>query len=134
MYYLKLACFFKSYSFDKMIVLGLSQSGLLPLYPFILSLGQFIAIDPFEGARWLNSILFGLNIILICFVIKKYTRSFGMGLAGALLMLLAWDVEKVHLMAQNESLFIFIMLLWFLVFFNYLTSFKISWLVTGACW
>ena len=129
-FYLIMARFFGNYHVNKDVV------GILclhpPLFPLVLSWWYFIGIDPHEGARWVNSILFGLNIVLIGIVTKKYTRSAWLGLYAALLMLSAPDILGIHLTAQSEPLFIFFMLIWLLLFLDYFKNSKLSTLILGS--
>ena len=130
-YYVSLARFFENYNANKEII-SVYLPFHPPLFPFVLSWGHCIGVDPFEGARWLNALLFGFNILLVGIITKKYTGSPWLGLTGALLMLLAPDVVNIHLTAQNDPLFIFFLLLWLLAFFYYLKGFKLSWLLLGT--
>lgn len=130
-YYLLMAHLFENYSFNNDL-LEIFLSNLQPLFPFVLSWGHFIGIDLPEGARWFNSILFGLNIILIGIVTKKYTSSAWLGLSAALLMLSAPDILKIHLTAMSEPLFIFFMLIWLLLLLDYLKNSKLSALIFAS--
>ena len=42
-----------------------------PLFPFILSLGTHLDLEPLAGARWLNASLFAANILLTGLILKK---------------------------------------------------------------
>ena len=47
-----------------------------PLYPLVLSGLGLVGIDPTEGARWLNILLFGLVIILVSAAVYWFSRRF----------------------------------------------------------
>ncbi len=130
-YYLLLAQFFGNYTVHKDIAAQI-LCNLQPLFSMVLSWGHFIRVDPLEGARWFNSILFGFNIILIGVITKKYTKSVWMGSCAALLFLSAPDILEIHLTAMNEPLFIFFMLMWLLLFLDYLKDPKLSVLILSS--
>ncbi len=88
-----------------------------PLFPVALAcLGKF-GIDPLEAARWLNALLFGLNILLVGLMLRSYApASFWTPILGSFLMLTSVIVLWVHSWAWSEPLFIFLGLsgLWLL--------------------
>ena len=74
---------------------GFSRTGgageILPITGFppgtstvLVAVGIFIE-DLFQGARLLNSILFGVNIFLVAYLVRKITGSFWFGLVAGLL-------------------------------------------------
>ncbi len=130
-YYLFMAHLFENYAANKEL-LGTFLCHFQPLYPLVLSWGHFTSTNPLEAARWFNSILFGFNISLIGIITNKFTRSACMGLSAALLMLSASDILEVHLNPLSEPLFIFFMLVWLLLFFNYLKGPKLYILIFGS--
>jgi hypothetical protein len=82
-----------------------------PLYPISLAAVHWLGgPDPLEGTRWLNALLFGLNIFLMGRLIHTYTGSAWLSLTGALWMLVKVDVMDIHSMAMSEPLFIFLTL------------------------
>ncbi len=93
-----------------------------PLYPILLSLIGLFGVDPLDGAKWLNVILFGSNITLVGFIIKKHSRSSWASIFGSFLMLTSVDVLLVHSMVMTESVFIFFALLGMLFMANYVTE------------
>src|SRR5688572_32962966 len=36
-----------------------------PFFSFLLAIGGAAGLDPLDGARWINSVVFGLNIFLV---------------------------------------------------------------------
>lgn len=122
--YLLMARLFENYDVYKHTLLGIILGHNPPLFPFVLSWWHLIGVDLYEGARWFNCLIFGLNIILIGILTKRYTQSAWLGLSAALLLLSAPDILEVHLGAMSEPLFISFMLLWFLLFYEYLRHIK----------
>ena len=45
-----------------------------PLYPFMLAGLGVAGVDPLEGARWLNALLFASNIMLASWIVFTSTR------------------------------------------------------------
>ncbi|MBF0504801.1 MAG: glycosyltransferase family 39 protein [Candidatus Omnitrophica bacterium] len=120
-FYLLMARLFENPHLNK-DMLGMFLCHFPPLFPWVLSRWHVIGVDPLQGARLMNSALFGLNILLFGILTKKYTRSAWLGLSAALLMLSAPDVVDIHLKAMSEPLFIFFMLIWLLLFMEYLKN------------
>ncbi|HXV28350.1 MAG TPA: hypothetical protein VD913_05220, partial [bacterium] len=78
-----------------------------PLYSFSLALIGLLGIDPLDGARLLQSILFGINILLIGIIIRKMTGALKMALLGAFLALASTPLLIVHTWACSEPWFLF---------------------------
>lgn len=76
-----------------------------PLYSLTLTLPGFIGIGVFEGARWLNALLFGLNILMVGYIAYLKTDLWS-ALFGSFLMLTSTVMLYVHAMALSEPLFI----------------------------
>ena len=87
-----------------------------PGFPTVLALIGFVTgLDPVRGARALNGLLFGLNILLTGWVGWRMTRSRLAGIFVAALTLLNSSLLYIHTRAMSEPLFIFLMLISFLL-------------------
>lgn len=104
----------------------------LPLFPFFLSLIDRLSIDCFEGLRWFNAVLFGLNIVLVGLILIKYTQKFWLAIGSAAMMVLSTDVFASSASAMSEPLYIFFLLLFLYLFFNYLQEHNWSGLLLAA--
>jgi hypothetical protein len=83
-----------------------------PLFPLVLSIAGLFGATLEDGARWLNVLLFGANILLVGWMIQRdRPGAFWLSLFGSLLMLTSIDVLAIHMWAQTEPLFIFFGLL-----------------------
>lgn len=91
-----------------------------PLYPIILSFGGLLGIDIIVFSRWLSALLFGANILLISYIVKKITHSIWLSAFCAIIMITSVVVLGIHLMAWSEPLFIFFGYLGFYLIVNYL--------------
>jgi 4-amino-4-deoxy-L-arabinose transferase-like glycosyltransferase len=87
-----------------------------PGFPAVLAvIGAVTGLDPVRGARALNGLLFGLNIILTGWVGWRMTASRLAGVLAALLTLLSSSLLDIHTRAMSEPLYLFLMLVSFLL-------------------
>ncbi len=75
-----------------------------PVLPFLLTVIAIVKIDPLVSIRWLNAILFGINLFLVAHIIRKLTGSLSFALAGTVLVLLSDVVIEIHGWAMSEAL------------------------------
>jgi hypothetical protein len=78
-------------------------------------IGFITGLDPVRGARALNGLLFGLNIILTGWVGWRMTGSRIAGVLAAALTLLSSSLLYIHTRAMSEPLYLFLMLVSFLL-------------------
>jgi 4-amino-4-deoxy-L-arabinose transferase-like glycosyltransferase len=103
-----------------------------PAFSAVLAfIGRF-GLDPLRGARFLNALLFGLNIFLLGVLGWRMMKSLPAGLALAALFLLNDSLLRVHAVAMSEPLFIFLSLLAFWMFDLYVER-DAHWLWLLAC-
>ena len=101
-----------------------------PGFPGVLALiGLITGLDPLRGARALNGLLFGLNVLLTGWVGWRLTKSRIAGLLVAALTLLNSSFLYIHTRAMSEPLYIFLMLISFLLLDYYFASSKNHFLV-----
>jgi len=101
-----------------------------PGFPAVLALiGLITGLDPLRGARALNGLLFGLNILLTGWVGWRLARSRITGILAAALTLLNSSFLYIHTRAMSEPLYIFLMLLSFLLLDYYFARSKNYFLV-----
>jgi hypothetical protein len=104
-----------------------------PGFSSLLALIGLSGLDPLRGARFINSVLFGLNTSLLGLIGWKMTKSKIAGILLALLFVLNASLIRVHAVAMSEPLYIFLSLLAFLAFHQYFESLEDRWLIlTGA--
>jgi hypothetical protein len=80
-------------------------SNFPPLLPLMLSLIELFKIDPLTSIRWLNAILFALNIYLVARIVYALTKSYAFSLLGALFTLISSTLIMVHSWAMSEALY-----------------------------
>lgn len=76
-----------------------------PLFSLALTPFGLVGISIAEGARWLNAFLFGINIVVVGYLLYNKT-SFLPSLFGSLLILTSIAMLFVHAMAWTEPLYI----------------------------
>jgi 4-amino-4-deoxy-L-arabinose transferase-like glycosyltransferase len=77
-----------------------------PLLPLLLSAIGIFKVDPLISIRWVNAMLFGLNIYLVARIIYRLTDSRVFSLMGAIFALISSTVIMIHSWAMSEALFI----------------------------
>jgi 4-amino-4-deoxy-L-arabinose transferase-like glycosyltransferase len=87
-----------------------------PGFPGVLAaIGYVTGLDPVRGARALNGLLFGLNIMLTGWVGWRMTRLRIAGILAAVLTLFSSSLLYIHTRVMSEPLYIFLVLLAFLL-------------------
>ena len=90
-----------------------------PGFSSVLALVGISGLDPLRGARFVNSILFGANILLLGLIGWRMTKSKVAGIALVFLFLINGPLFRVHTAAMSEPLYIFFALAAFLSFWKY---------------
>jgi 4-amino-4-deoxy-L-arabinose transferase-like glycosyltransferase len=93
-----------------------------PVLPFVLGVLGFLKADPLESIRWINAILFGLNLYLLAWIIRKITGSSVFSLFGMAVILLSDVVIEIHGWAMSEALAITFMLAGILALLAFIES------------
>jgi hypothetical protein len=79
-----------------------------PLFPAFLALVGSLGLDPSSAARWLNLLLFAVNIVLVGLVITTHTeKPIWAPALGSYFVLTSTATLHIHSMAWTEPLFIF---------------------------
>ncbi len=87
-----------------------------PLLPLILSLIGLFKVDPLVVVRWLNAILFAVNIYLVGRIVFELSRSYTFSILGSVFMLISSTMIMVHSWAMSEALYISLMLSGILIY------------------
>lgn len=104
-------------------------TGFPPLFSSVLAGLGWLGMDVYDGARVLNAILFGANILLVGILIQRYTQSRWAAAIGSTLILVSSTQIEFHIMALSEPLFMFLMLLVIFCLAQYLDSYSLVLLV-----
>ncbi len=81
-----------------------------PVYSVLIAAISATGIAPTDGARYLNSLLFAANIMLVGFLIFKVTKSMVAMILGALLIMVSISLIETHSWVMSEPLYIFLSL------------------------
>ena len=103
-----------------------------PFFPLILSILGFMKLDLVQAGRFLNAALFGANVFLITFIIKKYLKSIFLMILAAIILLTSRNLISIHSNLWSEPLFIFLSLLGFVFLFYFLENTKILFLLVSS--
>ena len=104
-----------------------------PLFPVALAAIGIPGVDPAEGARWLNALVFGANITLVGLIVYRATRgSLWIALLSSWLMLASYTMLVIHSTAITEPLFILCVLLTLLLLDAYIERPRLWLLVSTA--
>jgi 4-amino-4-deoxy-L-arabinose transferase-like glycosyltransferase len=90
-----------------------------PGFSSVLTLVGLSGLDPLRGTRFVNSLLFGANTILIGLIGWRMTKSQIAGIVLALLFLVNGSLFRIHTTAMSEPLYFFFTLASFLAFSQY---------------
>lgn len=102
-----------------------------PLYSVALTPFGFAGMSIFEGARWLNALLFGLNILLVGYIV--YVKAaFWPSVLASFLTLTSVLMINVHAVAWSEGLYVFLGLSGLYFLDSYLTSTRLYPLILSA--
>jgi hypothetical protein len=85
-----------------------------PMLPLVLSVIGLLKVDPLTAIRWLNAVLFALNIYLVSRIVYRLTKSSPFSILGALFMLISSTLIMIHAWAMSEALYVTFTLLGFL--------------------
>ncbi|MGD8603483.1 MAG: hypothetical protein PVF49_02805 [Anaerolineales bacterium] len=77
-----------------------------PAYPLLLAGLEIIGVGIYDGARWLNAVLFGLLIFGSGWLVYRLTRSAAWSIAAAGLVLVSETLIYAHLWALTEPLYL----------------------------
>lgn len=103
-----------------------------PMYPLILALSGLLSSDPLEGARWLHTLLFGLNVLVIGVIGFLSTNKSIIGsLTSVLLFISSAKMFDVYTWAWSEPAFVLFSFLAFLFLALYIFG-SSKWFLLGA--
>ncbi|HSG82642.1 MAG TPA: glycosyltransferase family 39 protein [Gemmatimonadota bacterium] len=77
-----------------------------PMYPVSLATLSLLGLDVSVVARWLNALLFAVNLLLIMFLVRKSSGNQIFPLLAAIFFVSSVTMLLVHSMAWSEPLFL----------------------------
>jgi hypothetical protein len=106
--------------------------GFPPMTSISLALANLGRADMPQTGRWLNAILFGLNIALAGLLVFRYSRAVLPAFLAAAMLAAQPSLITVHASVLSEGLFIFLLLLSIWMWAEYFWSGGKKWLVLGS--
>ncbi len=104
-----------------------------PLLSLVLALLGLSGIDPWVASRWLNASLFGVNVCLTGYLVRRYgTGSWSAAVLAMVLTLVSFDFLQVHCMAWSEPLFVSMTLASYVCLLRHLERPRLPFLVASA--
>ncbi len=103
-----------------------------PMYSSLISFLSLFGVSVINGARLINSLLFGANIFLVGLIIIKYTKSIFASVFCTFIVLASVGMLKIHSAVLSEPLFIFLGFLGLFFLILYLQYNKINFLILSA--
>lgn len=103
-----------------------------PLIPAVLVAGGLLGIDPQNGIRILNALLFGANVFLGGWLVWEATHKAAFAWLAAALALLSDLLIEIHSWAMSEPLFLFLILTTTLCIVFYARRYSIGWLIAAG--
>jgi hypothetical protein len=74
----------------------------------MLAVPGAVGIDPLVGARWVNTLLFGANIVLVGNIVREMLpNSLLAPILASFLLLTSMEMYEIHAMAISEPGLIF---------------------------
>lgn len=108
------------------------ETGFAPFLPVVLAGFGAIGADLFAAGRYLNVMLYGLNILLVGALLLRATDSGITAIVGSGLFILAETVFEWHAWLMSEPLFIFLSLVSIYSIVEFVLDNRISWLYLAA--
>ena len=103
-----------------------------PFFPLVVSVFGFMKLNIIVAAKFLIAVLFGANVFLITFIVKKYLKSTYLMVFAAIILLTSRHMIAIHSMFWSEPLFIFLSLFGFLFLIYFLEKKKILFLLIAS--
>jgi len=104
---------------------GIPITRFPPLYSMVLAFLGLLHITPVVGARLLNSLLFGCNILLAGLVVNRETQgSIWLSIISSILILTSTKMLWTHSFALTEPMFIFFSIMGLYLLCLYIENYK----------
>ncbi len=104
-----------------------------PFYAILIAGSSLAGVDPLAGARWINALLFGANILLVGFLGFYLTRgAVWTAVLTAFLMMTSLAMLTIHAYAWSEAVFILLGIGGLFLLSRYLENGRFLWLLLAA--
>jgi hypothetical protein len=96
-----------------------------PLYPSLIALLGLTGIEPLEGARYINALLFGLIVYSSGLLFMACYRKSYLAITGCICVLLSYPLTFVCSMAWSEPLFILLVVMFIIYLAKFLENVRL---------
>jgi hypothetical protein len=103
-----------------------------PFLPIVLSIFGSMKLNLIVAGRFLNAAIFGANVFLVTYIVKKYTKSIFLMVLAPIILISSKDMLLTHSNLWSEPLFILMGLLGFLFLIKFLEKKKLYFLLTAS--
>jgi 4-amino-4-deoxy-L-arabinose transferase-like glycosyltransferase len=103
-----------------------------PMFSCLLAGFELLGGTALQGARFLNILLFGVNIFLVYYSTRRLAHSNGFALLAALFFTISFVMVEVHSWALSEPLYISLSLTAILLLQKYFEESKGTWIVLAG--
>ena len=111
---------------------SIHMSSYAPLYAFILAFFNLLTVE-LDFSTWiLNSLLFGINLYLVGYLIYHFTQRLIYGIFAELILFFDTEWRSFHCWILAEPLFFCLGTLTVICIWKYLMTKKIKWLIWTA--
>ena len=103
-----------------------------PLYPLTLAGLGLIGLDLVQGARLLATALFGINLVMLGWLVYRYSQSWQAALTASILAGVSPILIDIHLMAMTEPLFLLFLLATLALLAEYMRGARTGYLLSAG--
>lgn len=103
-----------------------------PLYPFIIGLFIALGLDAISAALYLNALVFGLIVFFSGYWIHKNVSRFIYTIIGTFMILLSMPLYRISKFVWSESLFILLIILFFISMEQYIRTDRKTYFLLAA--
>lgn len=103
-----------------------------PFFSLLLAAGEIVGVDAIEGARLINSVAFGFNILLIGVILKETASPAWFSWLGAIVAASSIFMIRAHTWAMSEPVYLLTSLSGTLFLARYLITHRQRWLAAAA--
>jgi len=114
---------------DYMNVGGTSYALWAPLFPALLAGLGLLGIEPLDGVRFFNAVIFGLIIFTTGHLLRSHLRTWTIVILGTASLLVSVIILRVSIMAWSEPLFVLLAILFVIYLSKYLNDRRIKFLM-----
>jgi len=99
-----------------------------PLFPLFLAFFELLGMDAVFAARWLNALLFGINLSIFAMLTARVLKPSYFPIIAGMLFLLSVSLLEAHAWVLSEPMLTFIFISALLIYYNWRKTNQNIWL------